>query len=143
MRAFLKRRAVVACLGLALVLGLLYFLFLRQPVLREEDFARIQAGMSESEVAALLGFPAGNYETGVVMVPRGDGWIHPYPIGRYFPGFDADEETYPRFWVTDEAWGSVFFEKSTGKVRDKEFWHVVRLRPYGIRERLRLWFERF
>jgi hypothetical protein len=73
------------------------------------------------------------------MIPCGDGWQDPYPINRYLAprdAFDIDEETYPRFWITDDAWGSVFFDRTTGRVREKEFWHVVRVRPYTLRERL-------
>lgn len=79
----------------------------------EDNFDRIQEGMSRAEVEALLG-PPGDYKTGPVTDP---GVLKPCFFG---PTLD---------WETDTAWVAIAFDRDeAGGVIEKRYVSLTRLK---------------
>jgi hypothetical protein len=95
-----------------------------------ENFAKIQPGMSESDVEAILGGPAGNYSSGNYS----SGWVKTKSPLRVWTGWPPPVE---KAWITDEGCIVVLFDES-GKVMSAQFWEPIVLEE-SLLEKVRRW----
>ncbi len=99
------------------------------PQLTRENFDRVKTGMTRAEVDAILG-PAGDYSTvpHIVLEPPGPG---PDYVG----------------WITDKQDILIGFDRTTGRVQDKQFTPIDDCRDEVLDDILwraeRLWREWF
>ena len=117
-----RRLVVLAAVALALPAGgVTWYLTRPEPVITAERARSIQAGMTESEVEALLGGPAGDYAGGAIVT---------YARG----GVGADETGYHQGtnWWGREGVIQVQFSKE-GRVESAAYY------PARSVERVTLW----
>jgi hypothetical protein len=125
---------------LALVAGLTWLLLPRQgDGITAENYVRIHEDMTEAEVGAILGCPAGNY-TGKqaetlereqeLICALNDVVLH----NRSIPKLPSDEPLVPRLWVGDGLAVLVFFRG--GRVESRETQSVAD-QPVAWLDRLR------
>lgn len=109
-------------LALALLIGVSLTVFVvlcLQPVRFTEEMAnRIRRGMTEAEVVAILGRPAGDYQTRQNYLPapndyRSDVWTHPEEFRR-------PDGIIERAWISDVGAVAVEFD-SKGRVSRSYF----------------------
>lgn len=91
-----------------------------------ENFAKIQPGMSESDVEAILGALAGDYSSG---------WVKILPPAAEVVG--CWSPPVKKAWITDEGCIVVFFDES-GKVVSAQFWEPIVLEE-SLLEKVRRW----
>jgi hypothetical protein len=129
----MRRRALLAT-GAAVLL-LIGFAALRlaapRPRLTDETYHAIDAGMSESDVVAILGSPAGDY-----CSPFFDEESF---CGSQCWGLVPGQENQPhgvRVWKTDAAWLTVAFDEN-GRVCGVQ--HEFQAPPAPLLRKLRRW----
>jgi hypothetical protein len=77
----MKRRLLIA-LGILVTLALAVFVSVRKPTIGPDAFRRIQVGMTQEEVASLIGLPSGDYYSGrPAAVPSEGAMVLPAEAG--------------------------------------------------------------
>jgi hypothetical protein len=101
---------------------------------------RIRPGMTEAEVVAILGRPAGNYASPAVCFAdacpdyKSDVWSS--PAGRHRP-----DGTTEKAWISDEGGVAVEFD-AEGRVAYCYFEAMWVPRPPSVTDRVRAWLRR-
>jgi hypothetical protein len=109
-----RRRKLLALVGLAVVAGVAAFALWPQPNrITRENCARIRKGMSRAEVEAILG-PPGDYTSGPMFVegnaPTDDAYLY----------FTADKDP-GAVWCGDAGFIVVLYYPSSGRALDPMF----------------------
>lgn len=90
-----------------------------------DGFERLCVGMTEDEVEAVLGRPAGDYSTGVIVLSD---YLHVFPYSPVCPA--------PKQWTSNEAAISVCFDG--GRVVHTDFSEVLVIEE-SLPNKLRRW----
>lgn len=126
------RRLILAVLGAAFLTTLVVFWITapRHPIGRDGCEA-IQLGMTEREVEAILGGPAGDYTSGRPLV------VVPAKPGPFLTAAEGRLISYVRFWKGDAGEVSVGFDRD-GQVSCKRFDELTSA-PESLLAKLRRW----
>jgi hypothetical protein len=118
-----ESRSFLRLVGLAMLLlaaGCSMFRNSRQigTGINRENYTRLQTGMTEKQVEAIFGVPAGFHCSGLVTMPFGpnDERLHETHLTDHLVKQSViDRSARAKMWVSDHGWAIVAFD-SSGKV---------------------------